>query len=64
MQRTTGGIRGEGDPVNPGERSGLSFQTADLAITRGMARYSPILLRLSLGIVFLWFGALKSSSRR
>ena len=24
-----------------------------------MARYGPILLRLSLGIVFLWFGALK-----
>jgi len=31
----------------------------DLAITRWMARAGPVLLRLSLGTVFLWFGALK-----
>jgi len=31
----------------------------DQEITRWMARYGPVLLRSSLGIVFLWFGALK-----
>lgn len=34
-------------------------QSADLRITNWMARYGLTLLRLSLGIVFLWFGALK-----
>ncbi|HEY3175586.1 MAG TPA: DoxX family membrane protein [Candidatus Polarisedimenticolia bacterium] len=37
----------------------ISLQKADLAITRWMARYGLALLRWSLGIVFLWFGALK-----
>jgi uncharacterized membrane protein YkgB len=37
----------------------VALQTADLHITRWMARYGIVLLRLSLGIVFLWFGALK-----
>jgi uncharacterized membrane protein YkgB len=37
----------------------VSLQTADLEITRWMARYGIVLLRLSLGIVFLWFGVLK-----
>jgi len=32
---------------------------ADLAVVRWMARHGPVLLRLSLGTVFLWFGALK-----
>jgi len=41
------------------ERFRVSLQTADLAITRWMARYGIVLLRLSLGIVFLWFGVLK-----
>jgi uncharacterized membrane protein YkgB len=36
-----------------------SFRTVDLAIVRWMAHYGPTLLRFSLGIVFLWFGALK-----
>jgi uncharacterized membrane protein YphA (DoxX/SURF4 family) len=36
-----------------------SLRAADLAIIRWMARYGPPLLRVSLGIVFLWFGALK-----
>jgi len=36
-----------------------SLETADRGITRWMARYSLVILRLSLGIVFLWFGALK-----
>jgi uncharacterized membrane protein YphA (DoxX/SURF4 family) len=31
----------------------------DVRITRWMARHGPTLLRLSLGLVFLWFGALK-----
>jgi uncharacterized membrane protein YphA (DoxX/SURF4 family) len=37
----------------------VSIQNADLAITRWMARYGLLLLRLSLGLIFLWFGALK-----
>jgi uncharacterized membrane protein YkgB len=39
------------------------FQTAfdriDLRITRGMARYSLDVLRFALGVIFIWFGALK-----
>lgn len=35
------------------------FQSIDTRLTRWMARYSIAFLRLSLGIVFLWFGALK-----
>jgi uncharacterized membrane protein YphA (DoxX/SURF4 family) len=35
------------------------LQGLDLAIIRWMARFGPVLLRVSLGIVFLWFGALK-----
>jgi len=35
------------------------FNTLDIAITRWMARYGVTLLRISMGIVFLWFGALK-----
>ncbi len=35
------------------------FDTADTRITSWMARYGLLLLRISLGIVFLWFGALK-----
>src|SRR5215207_9281535 len=34
------------------------FEQIDTAITRWMARYGVILLRISLGIVFLWFGVL------
>jgi uncharacterized membrane protein YphA (DoxX/SURF4 family) len=36
-----------------------SFNQIDTRITRWMARYGVLLLRLSLGIVFLWFGVLK-----
>lgn len=36
-----------------------SLESADRGVTRWMARYGPLFLRLSLGIVFLWFGALK-----
>lgn len=36
-----------------------TFNSWDLAITRWMARAGIPLLRLSLGVVFLWFGALK-----
>ncbi|MBA3891613.1 MAG: DoxX family membrane protein [Gemmatimonadaceae bacterium] len=35
------------------------FDNADARITRWMARHGVPLLRISLGIVFLWFGALK-----
>jgi uncharacterized membrane protein YkgB len=37
----------------------VSLKTADQAITRWMARSGIVMLRLSLGIVFLWFGVLK-----
>ncbi|CAN5784258.1 DoxX family protein [soil metagenome] len=35
------------------------FERADLRITRTMARHGVTLLRISVGIVFLWFGAMK-----
>ncbi len=35
------------------------FDVLDTRVTSWMARYGLILLRISLGIVFLWFGALK-----
>lgn len=31
----------------------------DVRLTRWMARYGVVLLRISLGVVFLWFGTLK-----
>lgn len=41
--------------------SGLAtwFNKMDDAITRWMARYGVLLLRISVGIVFFWFGILK-----
>ena len=36
-----------------------NFDEIDKTITRWMARYGLIILRLGLGIVFFWFGALK-----
>jgi uncharacterized membrane protein YphA (DoxX/SURF4 family) len=35
------------------------FDQADRAITGWMARYGLLILRIGLGVVFLWFGALK-----
>lgn len=35
------------------------FDVADARITKWMARHGLPLLRISLGVVFLWFGALK-----
>lgn len=35
------------------------FNLIDTAITRWMARHGITLLRISMGIVFFWFGALK-----
>jgi uncharacterized membrane protein YphA (DoxX/SURF4 family) len=35
------------------------FDAIDTRITSWMARYGLLLLRMSLGVVFLWFGALK-----
>jgi uncharacterized membrane protein YphA (DoxX/SURF4 family) len=35
------------------------FDTIDTRITRWMARHGVTLLRISLGVVFLWFGGLK-----
>ena len=36
-----------------------ALSSADIAITRWMARVGIALLRMSLGLVFLWFGVLK-----
>jgi uncharacterized membrane protein YphA (DoxX/SURF4 family) len=41
------------------ERAVQLFKTVDVKLTRWMARYSVVALRVGLGIVFLWFGALK-----
>lgn len=41
------------------ERIAQSFHAIDQRITYWMARHGIALLRISLGIVFLWFGALK-----
>jgi len=35
------------------------FDRIDVRLTRWMARYGILLLRISLGLVFLWFGFLK-----
>lgn len=35
------------------------FDRADEAITSWMARYGLVIMRVGLGIIFLWFGALK-----
>ncbi|MEK6256790.1 MAG: DoxX family protein [Chloroflexota bacterium] len=37
----------------------LFYTDLDNKITEGMARYGILLLRVSLGMVFLWFGVLK-----
>jgi uncharacterized membrane protein YphA (DoxX/SURF4 family) len=41
------------------EWSAAGVRRLDLAVTAWMARYGLALLRVSLGVVFLWFGALK-----
>ena len=38
---------------------GEQFDRIDRTITRYMARYGVTILRIGLGVVFLWFGALK-----
>lgn len=35
------------------------FTAIDVKITRWMARYGVVILRVGLGVVFLWFGVLK-----
>lgn len=35
------------------------FDRLDTLLTEGMARYGIVLMRVGLGMVFLWFGALK-----
>jgi len=35
------------------------LEPVDIRITRWMARNGPALLRVSLGVVFFWFGVLK-----
>lgn len=41
------------------QRVVAQFNLLDKRITEWMARYGPVLLRVSVGIVFLWFGFLK-----
>jgi uncharacterized membrane protein YkgB len=36
-----------------------AFNHIDVMLTRWMARHSIMLLRFSIGIIFIWFGALK-----
>jgi len=38
---------------------GTTFEKTDIAVTRWMAKNGLTLLRLSIGIIFLWFGGLK-----
>ena len=38
---------------------GKTFEKADIKITRWMAKHSLSLLRVSIGIIFFWFGVLK-----
>jgi uncharacterized membrane protein YphA (DoxX/SURF4 family) len=48
--------------VNTGQtaaRLRTTFDRVDTRITNWMARFGILLLRVSLGVVFLWFGALK-----
>ena len=35
------------------------FEETDRRVTAWMARWGPTLLRISLGVIFLWFGAIK-----
>src|SRR5210317_53870 len=35
------------------------FDKVDRTITHWMARYGMVIMRIGLGIIFLWFGALK-----
>ena len=41
------------------QRALAQFNQLDKRITEWMAKYGPVLLRVSVGIVFLWFGFLK-----
>ncbi len=38
---------------------GRTFHRIDIAVTHWMARNGILLLRISLGFIFIWFGALK-----
>lgn len=46
-------------PIETRKRLETRFDTIDQAITTWMARYGLIILRIGLGVVFFWFGALK-----
>lgn len=41
------------------ERLDRRFEAIDTRITRWMARHGILLLRIALGVVFIWFGTLK-----
>jgi len=46
---------------NRNNKQAFSFTQVDTIITTWMAEHSILLLRISIGIVFIWFGALKFS---
>ena len=38
---------------------GKTFERVDAAVIKWMAKHGLFLLRISIGVIFLWFGALK-----
>lgn len=46
-------------PMNNWQRAITLFEQVDVRVTRWMAQYGIVLLRVSLGINFFWFGFLK-----
>ena len=47
------------DPISKRITLDLYFDKIDQIITRWMAHYGLIIMRIGLGIIFFWFGALK-----
>jgi len=45
--------------MSPSARIAISFDSFDTRLTRLSARHAIAMLRVSIGIVFLWFGVLK-----
>ena len=53
-------VRWNNEPnLNSGFDLNATFDRLDLQITHWMGRYGILLLRISMGIVFFWFGVLK-----
>ncbi len=54
-------VQGENAMVTTEQREQLQqdFDSVDKRITRWMAKYGIVLLRIGLGVVFFWFGVIK-----